>query len=105
MNSLNDTNTVEDTGSTSAVFRLKYPFDFRGATYQKFEMRRPKLRDLKKFSKEVEKDTIVAMERLIADLCEIPEVVISELDLADFSPMKAKVESFLQAMASESDES
>lgn len=103
MNSLND--TVIDDAETNVVFKLRYPFQFKGATYARFEMRRPKLRDLKKFSKEVEKDAIVAMERMIADLCELDEKVIQELDLKDFGPMKKRVEDFLNDMASESDES
>lgn len=93
------------TNDTNTVFELKYPFEFRGDRYEKFEMRRPKLRDLKKFSKEVEKDTIVAMERAVADLCEVDEKVVQELDLADFGPMKDRFEAFLQEMASASSES
>lgn len=90
---------------SAVVFDLKFPFDFKGEKHTRFEMRRPKVRDLKKFARENEKDAIVAMERVIADLCEVTEVVVQELDLEDFAPMKKAFEDFLNAMANDSAES
>lgn len=95
---------ANDNADTNVNFVLKYPFEYRGANYTRFDMRRPRLRDLKKFSKEADKDAIVAMEKMIADLCEVDDKIVQELDLADFGPMKSRVEAFLNEMASDSDD-
>ena len=87
------------------VFNLKYPFEYRGAQYIEFKARRPKVRDLRNFIKNVDKDSVAAMEKVLADLMEIDEKVISEIDVEDFAPMKSWFEGFLQKMLGESDES
>ena len=91
--------------SDKTVFELKHPFDYRGATYLKVEMRRPKVRDLRSFSKNLDKDPTGAMERVIADLLELDVQVIAEFDVEDFAPMKNAFEDFLKPLASESGES
>lgn len=82
-------------------FILSQPFEYRGATYSEMKARRPKVRDLRNFIKGMEKDSIAAMEKVLADLCEVDEKVISEMDIEDFAPMKKWFEDFLKPMASE----
>lgn len=89
---------------TATVFNLKYPFEFKGVNYIEFKARRPKVRDLRNFIKNVEKDGVAAMEKVLADLCEIDDKVISEIDVEDFGPMKAWFEDFLKPMLGESNE-
>jgi hypothetical protein len=83
------------------TFVLAQPFEYRGATYSEMKARRPKVRDLRTFVKNMEKDAIAAMEKVLADLCEVDEKVIAELDIEDFGPMKKWFEDFLKPMASE----
>ena len=91
--------------STEKVFNLKFPFEYRGANYIEFKARRPKVRDLRSFIKNVDKDSVVAMEKVLADLMEVDEKIISEIDVEDFGPMKQWFESFLQKMLGDSDDS
>lgn len=91
--------------SNTTVFELKYPFEKNGAKYEKFEARRPKVRDLRNFIKNVDKDSIVAMEKVLADLMEVDEKIIAEIDVADFGPMKVWFEDFLKQMLGDSAES
>jgi hypothetical protein len=89
---------------TEKVFNLQFPFEHRGANYIEFKARRPKVRDLRNFIKNVEKEGIVAMEKVLADLMEIDTAVIAEIDVEDFGPMKQWFESFLEKMTSESND-
>jgi hypothetical protein len=91
--------------ATEKVFDLKFPFEYRGANYIEFKARRPKVRDLRNFIKNVDKDGIVAMEKVLADLMSIDTTVIAEIDIEDFGPMKQWFESFLDKMTNESSES
>jgi hypothetical protein len=86
-------------------FDLKFPFEYRGATYVEFNARRPKVRDIRNFIKNVEKDGMGAMEKALADLFEVDNVIIAEIDSEDFGPMKIWFESFLEKMTNGSDES
>jgi len=86
-------------------FPLKFPVEFRGATYSEFNARRPKVRDIRQFIKNVEKDGMIAMEKVLADLMEVDGTIIAEIDSEDFGPMKAWFEGFLELMAGESKES
>lgn len=86
------------------VFELSYPFEYKGATQNKLEARAPKVRDLRNFLKNVERDSTTAMEKAIADLTETDEKIIAELDLRDFAPIKKWFEDFLKPMLSGSDE-
>jgi len=86
------------------VFELSHPFEHKGATYTKFEARAPKVRDLRNFLKNVERDSASAMEKAIADLCEVDEKIIAEMDLRDFAPVKKWFEDFLKPMLSGSEE-
>ena len=83
------------------VFNLAHPFEYRGAQYIEFKARRPKVRDLRNFIKNVDKDSVAAMEKVLADLCEIDEKIIAEIDIEDFGPMKKWFEGFLKPMLGE----
>lgn len=84
--------------SIAQVFTLDYPFTFRGTEYTKFEARRPKVRDLRTFIKNLDTDSVQAMEKVLSSLCEVDEPVIAEMDIADFNPMKKWFEAFLKPM-------
>ena len=88
--------------ATEKVFNLQFPFEHRGANYIEFKARRPKVRDLRNFIKNVDKDSVAAMEKVLADLMEVDEKVIAEIDVEDFAPMKAWFEGFLKPMMSAS---
>jgi hypothetical protein len=87
--------------SEATVFNLTHPFEYRGANYIEFKPRRPKVRDLRQFIKNVDKDGVAAMEKVLADLCEVDEKVIAEVDVEDFAPMKKWFEDFLKPMLGE----
>jgi hypothetical protein len=87
------------------TFTLQFPFEHRGATYIEFKARRPKVRDLRNFIKNVDKEGMQAMEKVLADLMEIDNAVVAEIDVEDFAPMKAWFESFLEKMTNASEES
>lgn len=85
----------------SVVFSLSHPFEYRGSEYIEFKARRPKVRDLRNFIKNVDKDGVSAMERVLADLFEVDEKIIAEIDVEDFAPMKKWFEDFLRPMLGE----
>jgi hypothetical protein len=87
------------------VFVLQYPFEFRGKEYKEFTARRPKVLDVRKFIKGVDKDSVQAMENMLADLMQIDPLVVSQIDFEDFIPMKAWAEDFLKLMLPASQES
>jgi hypothetical protein len=89
------------TTDSTKIFPLGYPFEYRGATYIEMKARRPKVRDLRAFIKNVDKDSVAAMEKVLADLCEVDEKIIAEIDVADFGPMKKWFEDFLKPMLGE----
>jgi hypothetical protein len=86
-------------------FPLKHPFEYRAATYTEFNARRPKVRDIRTFIKNVEKDGMLAIEKALADLFEVDNLIIAEVDPEDFGPMKAWFEGFLELMAGASEQS
>jgi hypothetical protein len=86
------------------TFALKYPFEYRGTTYDSIRVRRPKVRDLRMFVKDIDKDPINAMEKVIGNLAELDDKVIAELDIEDFGPIKAWFEAFLKPIADASNE-
>jgi hypothetical protein len=96
---------MSSTNTTLNVFNLQFPFEYRGAQYIEFKARRPRVRDLRNFIKNVDKDGVAAMEKVLADLCEVDEKIIAEIDIEDFAPMKAWFEGFLKPMLNESNES
>jgi hypothetical protein len=90
--------------ANETTFNLKYPFDFKGATYVEFKARRPKVRDLRNFIKDADKDAVAALEKVLANLFEVDNLVIQEIDVEDFGPMKKWFEDFLKPMLGESNE-
>jgi hypothetical protein len=86
-------------------FPLKHSIEYRGATYNEFNARRPKVRDIRTFIKNVEKDGMLAIEKALADLFEVDNTIIAEIDPEDFGPMKAWFEGFLELMAGASEQS
>lgn len=91
--------------STEKIFELKFPFEHRGAKYETMKARRPRVRDLRSFIKNVDKDSVAAMEKVLADLMEIDEKIIAEIDIEDFAPMKEWFEGFLKIMLGGSEDS
>jgi hypothetical protein len=89
---------------TSKKFNLKFPFTYKNADYIEFTARRPKVRDLRNFIKAMDTDAVAAMEKTLANLFEIDPLVVAEIDVEDFGPMKKWFEDFLKPMLSGSDE-
>jgi len=79
------------------TFELKHPFEHKGASYERITLREPKVRDLKSFLRNMDKgDSIAAFEKVIADLSELDEKIITELHIKDFVPIKTWFEDFLK---------
>lgn len=91
--------------NNETTFDLKYPFEHKGANYIEFKARRPKVRDLRNFIKNADRDGVAAMEKVLADLMEIDEKIIAEIDIEDFGPMKKWFENFLKPMLGDSNDS
>ena len=86
----------------ATTFELKFPYEHRGATYDKITVRDPKVKDLRNFLRNTEKgDTVNAFEKVIGDLAELDEKVIAEMHIKDFVPIKAWFEDFLKDDESE----
>lgn len=85
-------------------FVLKHPFEFRGTKYSKMTARRPKVHDLRTFMKDLDKDPILAMEKVLGNLCDVDNAVIAELDIEDFAPIKLWFEDFLRPMVASSND-
>lgn len=83
------------------AFELDHPFDKGGENYARLEARRPKVRDLNQFLKDVDKDASSAMEKVLANLCEVHPSVIAEVDIEDYAKMKRWFEDFLKPMMAE----
>jgi hypothetical protein len=91
--------------ATLKKFDLEHPFNYRNAEYTAIEVRRPRVRDLKKFVKDAEGDAVGAMEKIIGQLSELDEKVIAEIDLEDFGPIKKWFEGFLKFISDASENS
>ena len=96
---------IDATEPTSGpkIFKLTEPFEYRGVRYESMTARRPKVKDLRKFLKDVDRDAIQAMENCLAGLCMLDEPIMAELGIEDFSIMKKWFESFLKPMMSDSE--
>ncbi len=89
---------------STKVFDLKFPFEYKGASFVEFKARRPKVRDLRDFIKNADKDGVDAMAKALGNLCEVDDKVMQEVDLEDFGPMKAWFEDFLKPMLGDSND-
>ena len=90
---------------TAKTFDLKYPFDFKGATYESFSARRPRVHDVRTFLKNLDKDPASAMEKVLSSLFEVDEPIVAMIDIADYAPMKKWFEEFLRPLMDDSAES
>ena len=76
--------------------KLDYPVEVNGESFEVLHMRRPKVRDMLAGSKaqgdEAEKEV-----RIFATLCEVPPVVIEELDYADYQKLVETFNGFLSS--------
>jgi hypothetical protein len=86
------------------VFKLEYPFTFKGEEHKEFTLRRPKVRDFRNFAANFERNPTTAMEKAISDLCEIDTLVIAEIDIEDYGPMKLWFEGFLERLSKKSED-
>jgi hypothetical protein len=91
--------------ATLQKFELAHPFEYRSKEYTEIEVRRPKVRDLKIFVKEAEGNAVAAMEKIIGNLADLDEKVITEIDLEDFAPIKKWFEGFLKFISDASENS
>lgn len=80
--------------SNTKTFTLEFPVESGGATYKTFSARRPRVRDLRRFLKGVDGDSIEALMNVLSDLCEVPPKVIAEVDVVDFKAMREWFEDF-----------
>lgn len=82
---------------TTETVKLEYPFTHQGTEYDELNIRRPKMRDMKKAQQH--KDDMVKSINMMADLCEVTPAVIEELDTADFQTVSDKVGEFMGVSA------
>ncbi|AYO84053.1 phage tail assembly protein [Methylobacterium brachiatum] len=95
-------NTVE-IESGPKRFDLVKPYEYRGQRYDMFVAREPKVRDLRRFLKVAESDSIHAIQVTLADLCGVDEPVIGEASIKDFGVMRKWFEDFLQDLIPDSE--
>ena len=75
---------------------LKYPVTHDGTEYCELRMRRAKARD----SRDAQRGGGTSAEnemRLFANLCEVPPVVIEDLDMYDYMRLQGVYEGFFSA--------
>lgn len=77
----------------SETYELKYPFTHKGEEITELNIRRPKLRDLKKADKI--KDELTKSISMLADLAEIETGAMDEMDPEDFNNASMIVARFL----------
>jgi len=79
--------------SNSETITLEFPFEHKGETYEELVVRRPKMRDLKKF--EGIKDKMKKAITMLADLAEVTPDTIDEMDPTDFDKASRVIAGFL----------
>jgi hypothetical protein len=75
------------------TYTLEYPFKYKEVQYETLDIRRPKMRDLKKFDKI--KDPMSKGLMMLADLAEISPDVVEEMDPIDFNKASEMIAGFL----------
>lgn len=86
----------------TTTFVLDAPFDFQGTNYTKFDLRRPKVLDVRRFVEDSNKSTeIEAIEKMISQLAGVPPAAIAQIDYEDFVPMRKYVTDFLTRTAND----
>jgi hypothetical protein len=94
--------TTNDAGPK--VFTLHRAVEHRGQRFETLTAREPRVRELRTFLKDVDRDAILAMEKVLANLCQVDEGVMESLSIKDFGTMKKWFEGFLLEMMSESED-
>lgn len=74
-------------------YTLEYPVEYNGEEFTELAIRRPKIRDMKKFDKI--KDGMSKSITMLADLADVPPGVIEEMDTADFNAASKVIADFL----------
>lgn len=80
------------------IFTLKLPVAWEGETIETFAYRRPKGRDMRRFTNRVGRNNSKvgdATVALLADLSEMPEAFFDELDGGDWARLSQEVNDFL----------
>lgn len=86
----------------NTTFVLENPFDFQGTNYTKFDLRRPKVLDIRRFFEDANKlSDIEAIEKLISQLAGVPPAVVAQIDYEDFVPIRKFVLDFLKSTSVE----
>lgn len=75
------------------TYTLEYPFTHKGAEYSELSIRRPKMRDLKKF--EGIRDNMKKAITMLSDLAEIAPDTVEEMDPVDFNAASTMIAGFL----------
>lgn len=75
------------------TYELQYPFSHKGEEVTELTIRRPKMRDLKKF--EGIKDKMKKSFTMLSDLAEIGPDTVEELDPVDFNAASVMIAGFL----------
>lgn len=75
------------------TYRLQHPITVAGQEIIELEVRRPKLRDMKK-AQQVKNDLERSI-KMLADLTEQPPATIEELDMVDFDGLSKMVDAFM----------
>lgn len=75
------------------TYTLEYPFDFKGEEFTELTIRRPKMRDLRKF--EGIKDSMKKAFTMLSDLAEIAPGAVEEMDPEDFNAASKLIAGFL----------
>ena len=89
--------TVECTprsGNNSKTIHLDYPVIANGVVTEKFNMRRPLVRD-RLVAEKVKGSEIEKEIRLMANLCEVAPTDIENLDMADYAKLQECLTGFL----------
>jgi len=75
---------------------LKYPVKIDGTDIKTLKMRRPKVRDQKAASLSADGD-VAAMEiALFANLCEVTQETIEDMDMSDYRKLQEAYSGFLE---------
>lgn len=75
------------------IYTLAHPITFGGQEIVELEVRRPKLRDMKK-AQQVKNDLERSI-KMLADLTEQSPATIEELDMVDFDGVSKMVDGFM----------
>ena len=76
------------------TIELDYPIELNGETISELHMRRPKVKDQMRISKQATSDEEKEL-KMFVDLCEVAPEVIEELDLKDYLKVQKEYTDFL----------